>query len=127
MSQFGYECRMPLVHSMSREFTFEDADTTMSMGFLPEKARVGRAYVAIQTAFNSGTSDLVDIGDSDPDEFLDAQSVASIGIAEDRTTLDGSIVLQDAEREVFVTYTSNGAAPTAGSAVAIVEYTTRFE
>lgn len=129
MPQFGIDFRDLQVGRLRKNFTFEDEGTPLSMGVLPERAAISRAYVIVRTAFNSGTSDVVDIGHSgDDDEYLNGQDMTSQGLLEDRTTLDASPQLYSAaEREIFVIHTSAGAAPTAGVATAIVEFSCDYE
>lgn len=121
-----YPCR----HHHTVNVVFGDAGTSITMGYIPEYAFVVRAWAEVHTAFNSGTSDVLDIGYSgDADEYAAGASmnVATVGTKEDATTFNAAAVKRSTSGDLQLTclYTSSGTAPTAGEMDVTVEYIVR--
>lgn len=113
------------VHTMRKGVAFADltSGTAVTIGKLPSGAIIDDAYVVVTTAFDSGTSDLMDMGTSgDPNGFMSAVSVASVGkkSADDLATSDDLVL--SADTDVSVTWTGAGAAATAGAFEAVVKF-----
>lgn len=87
---------------------------------VPPDAIYLRGHVDVKTAFNSGTSDVLDVGDGDD---ADRYTASQIDIsATGRTDLD-VVSKQYAEKDtVDVTWTAVGAAATAGELDIVYEY-----
>lgn len=127
--KYGTDIALPVVQRIAKVFTFED-EGTFVVGTLPEGACVVRAYCIVTTAFNSGSSDVIDCGiqGGDVDAFLDNDSIATAGLVQDLTALHASDELYSAtEQVVQATYTSSGTAPTAGRGVVCIEFINRYE
>lgn len=87
---------------------------------LPVDAVVVGGAVVVNTAFNSATSDTINVGDSvSATRYASAANIHAIGhIA---LTLTGYKVTS-ATRQVLVTWTGTGTAPTAGEVILQLEY-----
>ena len=98
--------------------------TSISMGTIGANAVVTDVKVLVNTAFDSGTSNVFDVGISGTSNNLAASvDVTSSGPASVTGTATwGSIQSTSAPAEVTVLHTPTGAAATAGSAKVVVEY-----
>lgn len=87
---------------------------------LPRNAVVTGGDVVVTTAFNSATSDVLNVGDaSTGNRYLNAQSIAAAG----RTALAATgFTTTNGEPAVTVRWTGTGAAPTAGALRVCVHY-----
>lgn len=128
----GQQYHLNVPHVLRKAFTFANADQTISMGWLPAGAVVYDAFIVVDTAFNSGTSDVGDVGfrnagdgtADDPDEWLSAGNLTAAGIiAADEIDASVADLYFPKGAEAVVVYTSTGTAPTAGSGWAHVLYT----
>jgi len=117
------------VHYLRANVTFADDGATVSLGWVPEGALVVGGGVVVATAFDSGTSDVLDIGfrnagdgtTADPDDYATDLDLTTVGVivADAIATATG----YHAEgAEITAAYVSAGTAPTAGSAYVWVEY-----
>lgn len=103
-------------------FSFDDFESSgvaeRALG-LPGNATVIGGELVIETAFNSGTSDALDVGDGDDvDRYaagVDAQTVA-------RTALTLTGYKYTTPDSIDIIWTGVGAAPTAGAGYLLVEY-----
>lgn len=116
------------VHYLWADVTFESG--TVSLGWIPPGAAVIGGAAVVTTAFDSGTSDLVDIGfrnagdgtADDTDEFATDLDVSSVGAkALDEIATAGNLYFPEGA-EIVAVYASAGTAPTAGAARAYVTY-----
>ncbi len=95
----------------------------VNIGYLPAKAVVLGVSAVVSTAFNSATSDVIDIGTSvDANGFASAVDISSVGLkaADDLATSDDLYVTT--ETLLTATWTGTGTAPTAGNVVVVIEY-----
>lgn len=121
-----------MVHYLRKDFTFADAGSTLSMGWLPAGAVVIGGGVVVSTAFNSGTSDVVDLGyrnsaesgtSDDTDEWMTDGNLTAAGwITADEIDASVAELYFPDGAEAVVAYASAGTAPTAGAAHAYVQY-----
>ena len=107
---------------------------SFKVGAVPYNSYVLRASQQVYTAFNSGTTDTVAVGTaSGGAQLVAAQTVhaATAGLpltvvaANLGTAATGNGIASTGANggfDIWVTYTQTGAAPTAGSAVIILEY-----
>lgn len=114
-----------LVHYVRKGVSLSEltSGTAVTIGTLPAGAVVDDAYAVVTTAFNSGTSDLLDMGTSgDPNGFMSAVSVATAGkkSADDLATSDDLSL--SADTEVSFTWTGAGTAASAGALEAVVKF-----
>lgn len=118
------------VHYLRKEFTFSNADATLSLGWVPENAVIIDGGVMVATAFNSATSDTMDLGfrnagdgtSDDADEYATLLDLTTAGvIAADALATAADAHLPEGA-EITLTYNSTGTAPTAGLGYAFVTY-----
>lgn len=90
---------------------------------LPQNATVVDFKLVVDTAFNSATSDAVDIGDaSDPDRYAAAANLQVAGLVANPGTADDLSESTSADVAINALLTSVGAAATAGSFRALITY-----
>ena len=111
---------------MAYEFTYADAGTPFAFENLPAECFIDRMGLNVEEVFDSGTSDLLDIGDgSDPDAYS-ANSETDLTAAGYQTIAGGGAtgvpVRLTAATGVTGTYASTGTAPTQGKAQLMVFY-----
>jgi len=110
-----------------RDFTVSDLTNGVAVPviYLKPGTRVLRGFVDITTPFNSGTDDLISVGDTeadDVDRYLVADDVAHDGglVQFSLTPLtDGVIGTTEA---LTITWTGEGTAATAGAGRVAIEY-----
>ncbi|EIK96055.1 hypothetical protein PMM47T1_13885 [Pseudomonas sp. M47T1] len=119
MNYFHYEHQWPLVgYNEMLAADFADA-ATQKIIVLPEGALVTRAFVLVTTAYNSGTTATLSVGDgADADRYGSAIDLATVGIKE----LTPSGFITTAAGAVTATFAQTGTAATAGAARVYVEY-----
>jgi len=128
----GYQTEHSHIHYVRKKFNYSDltSGTAASIGWLPANAIVFDAVAYVDTAFNSGTSDVMDLGfraagdgtAADDNEFMSAVSIASVGLksADDLATAGDLIFPKGAE--VTAKWTGAGTAATAGVVYCMVAY-----
>jgi hypothetical protein len=113
-----------VVHTLRKGFTYADDGSTITMGVLPIGAIVIRAGVVVSTAFNAGTTNVLDIGTSgDTDGFATDLALGTVGVIvadEMATTNDAGPYTSDTTIQMVVDLT--GTAATAGTGTAWVEF-----
>ena len=117
-----------LYHTRQTMYLAKDIDytmdgTTVTLGVLPPRAAVIRGGVVVSTAFNAGTTNVLDIGTSgDGDGLATDLALGTIGII----VADELATTNDAYSTSAVTVTCDvdltGTAATAGAGVVWVEY-----
>jgi len=118
------------VHFLRTTVSYTDDGATLSLGWVPANASIVRGGVVVLTAFDSGTSDVLDIGfrnagdgtTLDADEYatdLDLTTAGVIAADEMATAADAH---HPEGAEITCAYTSAGTAPTAGTGYVWVEY-----
>lgn len=124
MATGGTNLRLPVVHVLSRDFTFADDGLTLTLGVAPIGATVIRGGVVVSTAFNAGTTNVLDIGTSDDtDGFATDLALGTIGVItadEMATTNDAGPFTADTTISCSVDLT--GTAATTGVGRAWVEF-----
>lgn len=110
----------PLVAYASFAFGDTPSGVGQAVFALPQNAVVTGGQVIIDTAYNSATSDAIEVGDAgDDNRYLTTTSVAAVG----RTALVPSgYQVANANRNILIEVTSVGAAATAGAGRIQVEY-----
>lgn len=111
----------PLVAKVEFDYTsFGASGVAEEAVDLPAGAKVTGGALVITTAFNSATSDAIDVGDGDAaNRYLSAQDVK---------TAVGSFALTPTEKEytakdtVDIEWTGVGAAPSQGAGYLLLEY-----
>jgi hypothetical protein len=111
------------VHYMSRAFTFADDGSELELGWVPANSYVLRGGVVVKTAFDAGTTNVLDIGTAaDPDGFATDLALGTIGVivADEMATTNDAYCA--AATKIVATVDLTGTAATAGAGLAWVEY-----
>lgn len=112
------------VHYLSKDFTFADNGLTLTLGTVPAGATVIRGGVVVSTAFNAGTSNVLDLGTSaDPDGFATDLALGTIGvIAADEMATTNDAGPYTAATTIVAVPALGGTAATAGVGRAWIEF-----
>lgn len=112
------------LHYLRKGITFADLDTTVTLGVLPAGAIVDNAYVIVSTAFDSGTSDVLDIGTSgDGDGFATDLGLQTAGkIAADELATSDDLGPYASDTTLQATLVAAGTAATAGAGEIVVTF-----
>lgn len=113
-------------HYLRRRVTFADVSGTQyKVGTLPMGALVLGTSIAVKTAFNAGSTNVLIVGTSGDDDAL----VAAAGVDETAVALTrvapatlAGLVAPSADTDIYTKYTQTGTAASAGEAVVVVEY-----
>jgi hypothetical protein len=111
-----------LVHYLRKTITFEDTSATL-VGELPAGALILQpaSGAHVVTAFNDGTTDVVDIGiEGTADQFASALDVSSTGFK--ALDADGANMRVSAATKVYAVYTGGTGDATAGEAEIAIAY-----
>jgi len=114
-------------HFIRYNLAFNSAPATaiqLSVGSaVPANAVVTSVNVAIQTAFNAGTTNTLDVGTAGaPTALVSAQALGSVGVTPVAPATLGGIMSSSVDTELFVRYNYTGTAPSAGAAVVTIFY-----
>jgi hypothetical protein len=115
--------------SQTATVTFEDTTAT-TLFTLPENSQILEFTVDVTTAFDAGTTNVVDVGTAaDPDAYVDNADVSSAGriLGSATATVLPNYAASTSRVEVQALYTPSGTAATAGAASVTVEYVVRTE
>lgn len=111
------------VHYLGKAITFADNGLTISLGYIPAGAFVLRGGVAVTTAFDAGTSNVLDVGTAaDPDGFATDLALGTIGVIVADEMATSNDALASADTEIVCVPALSGTAATAGAAYVWVEY-----
>lgn len=114
------------MHVMAMEFTFADAGTPFTFPELPATCMLDRMSLQVCEVFNSGTSDLLDVGDGTTADAYSPDSETDLTLLGYQTMAGGGAtgvpVLLGAATTITGTYASTGTAPTTGRATLSVHY-----
>lgn len=118
--------KQQMVHYMRRTIAFDtfqiDTANTVKVGTLPAGAVILEGIVKVNTAFNAGTTNYVNVGiDTDDDAIVDQDDV-DLTAEERQSSYRGSDLTLATAEDVYVTYTQSGNAATTGEAEIIVLY-----
>lgn len=114
-------------HYLRKNVTYNEvaSGTAVLMGTLPKGALVLATSVAVKTAFNAGTTNVLIVGTAgDDDALVAAGGVDETAVALTRVapaTLAG-LVAPTADTDIYTKYTQSGTAATAGEAEVVVEF-----
>ena len=119
------EYHQAMSHYVRKGISVADMTSTgvITIGTLPAGAVILNAFAVVTEAFDSATSDLLDMGTlGDPNGFMTAVSVATVGKkSADELATSNDLVLA-AETDVVAVWTSDGTVATAGQMELIVEF-----
>jgi hypothetical protein len=111
------------VHYLSKAFTYADDGSTLTLGWVPAGGRVIRGGVVVSTAFDAGSTNVLDIGTAaDTDGFATDLALGTIGViaTDEMATTNDAYCSADTEIQCVVDLT--GTAATAGVGLAWVEF-----
>lgn len=114
----------PVVQYIATRVTFADNGVAKVVGVIPAGSLVLRAVAIVSTAFNAGTSNVLDIGTSgDDDGFATDLALGTIGniVADEMATTNDQGPLAS-NTTITATVALSGTAATAGVATVVVEY-----
>lgn len=112
------------VHYLRKSFTFADDGLTLTLGKVPAGAIVINAGVVVSTAFNAGSTNVLDIGtEADPDGFATDLALGTIGrVPADELATSNDIGPYAADTTLVAVVDLTGTAATAGAGEIYVEY-----
>lgn len=107
-----------------KDFTFADIGETLDVGVLPIGASIDNAYVIVSTAFDSGSTDILDIGTSgDTDGFATDLTLQTAGrIVADELATSNDLGPYTAATTIQAVVAATGTAATAGAARVVVKF-----
>lgn len=112
------------IRAISESFAFGDI-TAKRLGSLPANATIVRIYAVVSEAFDSGTSNVIDVGTSavaaNFANDIDVKTAAGV-IAGTVVTTTAGVQDADGSTEIYATHVPVGTAATAGACEVIVEY-----
>lgn len=113
--------------AVSAEFSYDDFTSGTGLAFctLPVGSVVMGGVIGITTNWNSGTSAVIEVGDStDPNRYAGQDNLLSAG--DEYYAIDGptthKFVITSALDDILIEVTETGTAATAGAGYAILEY-----
>lgn len=110
-------------HYLVKRVGFADSGTAVTVGIVPAGSIVVNGWVVVATAFNAGSTNVIDVGTSaDDDGFATDLALGTIGnIAFDEmATTNDSVCATDTT--IIATPALSGTAATAGVAYVVVQY-----
>lgn len=112
------------VHYFSKAFTFADDGSVLTLGKIPAGAAVIRGGVVVTTAFNAGSTNVLDIGTSaDDDGFATDLALGTVGvIVADEMATSNDTYSASADVTITATVDLTGTAATTGAGIVWVEY-----
>ncbi len=118
------EYRTKQVHYLSKDFTYADDGSTLTMGYCPIGATVIRGGVVVSTAFHAGSTNVLDIGtETDPEGFATDLALGTVGvIATDEMATTNDAGPYAAITKIVCVVDLTGTAATTGVGRAWVEY-----
>ena len=76
----GLNYHQSMVHVLQKDIAYTDNGVAVVVGTIPSGSVVLRGGIAVTTAFNAGTGNVLDIGTSDdPDGFATDLALGTIG------------------------------------------------
>jgi hypothetical protein len=129
MAQDARRYHQSMTHYLYREVAFNTpgiaSANTVEVGTLPQGAQVLATSIAVTTAFNAGSTNVLVVGiDTDDDALVAAGGVDETAVGVTRVvpaTLAGKVAPSSNEI-VYARYTQTGTAASAGAATIVVEY-----
>ncbi len=112
------------LHYLRKGITFADIASTVTLGVLPAGAIVDNAYVIVSTAFDSGSTDILDIGTSgDGDGFATDLTLQTAGkIAADELATSNDLGPYASDTTLQANLVATGTAATAGAGEIVVTF-----
>ena len=123
IGRFGHEQQ---VYYLKATVNYNDTNIANGnvLGTLPIGAQIVDIVVAIDTAFNAGTTNNLLLGTAAGGNQIAATADTAAGVAGGKRVTTGLALAEPtADQNVFVTYTQTGAAATAGKARIAIMFT----
>lgn len=118
----GRQFHTQQVHYLRKAITYSDT-YPVTVGKLPPRAVVLRGGVAVTTAFNAGTTNVLDIGTSgDDDGFATDLALGTIGVITADEMATSNDFYSTSSQTITCTYAQTGAAATAGAGIVWIEF-----
>ena len=116
-----------VANTMRGSITFASGGLVTSvfvpLGVIPKGAWIINAHLSIDTAFNAGTTNTIDLGTQGaPTQFVAAQAGATPGNFAAAASTLGKAAAAAADTVVGLRYNFTGTAPSAGAAEFMIEY-----
>lgn len=110
-------------HFLRKTVTYRNNGSAVEVGVIPANAVVINAGVVVTTAFNAGSTNVLDIGTSgDDDGFATDLALGTIGrIAADELATSNDLY-STSDVTITATVALSGTAATAGEGIVYVEY-----
>ena len=113
-------------NTMRGSIVFNSAAATATfipIGVLPKGAWVIAVHLSVDTAFNAGTTNTVDVGTSGaPTQFHSGVAGGSVAVTAAAATTLGKAAAAAADTTVGIRYNFTGTAPTTGACEVMIEY-----
>lgn len=119
----GQEYPQNMVHFLAKSIDYTDDGSTITLGVIPPGAAVIRGGVVVTTAFNAGSTNVLDIGTSgDTDGFATDLALGTVGVivADEMATTNDAYSTSASTIQCVVDLT--GTAATTGAGIVWVEY-----
>lgn len=116
-----------MVHYLRKTITFEDDATEVEVGWIPSGALIlaPASGVHVVTAFNAGTTNVLDIGadtgNDDPDDYATDLALGTAGFVAVDEGATG-VFRATADTKITATVALSGTAATAGEAEVVICY-----
>lgn len=116
-----------MIHFLRKTISYTDDGTELTVGWIPSGALIlaPASGVHVVTAFDAGTSNVLDIGadsgNDDPDDFLTDGALGSAGFVALDEAATG-VFRATAATQVTATVALTGTAATAGEAEVVIAY-----
>jgi hypothetical protein len=112
------------VQTLRKSITFADIGSTLEVGVVPTGSIVDYAYVIVSTAFDSGSTDVLDIGTSaDTNGFATVMTLQTAGrIVADELATSNDLGPYTADTTLKCVVAATGTAATAGAAEVVVRF-----
>ncbi len=127
----GQQYELNIVHVLRTTIDTDDDDNVVSLGWIPEGANVIRGGVHVQTAFDSTSTDVLDIGfrnapgsgeTDDPNAYGVALDISAVGVIPTGAMAATTAIDLTLGAEITASYTATGTAATVGNAIVWMEY-----
>jgi len=110
------------VHYLRKGITFSDSGSAVDIGVIPAGSLILKPLsgVQVETAFNAGTTNTIDVGTSaDPNLYGTALAATAVAFV----PLDEAVGMTvSADTTMTVTYNQTGTAASAGAAEVVIAY-----
>lgn len=123
----GRQTQLQVTHKLDVTVNYNDPNVGSGeqvVGYIPQGAFVLRAYLAVITAFNAGTTNTLSVGfTAGGTDLFNAQAAGAPAVAS--ATINETNAIADEAGgglPVYVEYTQTGTAASAGQARLVIEY-----